>query len=143
MALNRFIISFFYLGDIKYAPGTITSFFVMLLCFFIIPQQLFVNFTFIFCFLGFISCYYFAKNNSEKDPSYIVIDEVAGMMISLLMIPKVFYYYFLAFLLFRFFDILKPSFITTSENLPNGIGIMLDDILSGLLVYLILLKIHF
>ena len=143
MALNRFIISFFYLGNIKYAPGTITSFFVMLLCFFIIPQQWFVNFTFIFCFLGFISCYYFSKNNSEKDPSYIVIDEVAGMMISLLMIPKVFFYYFLAFLLFRFFDILKPSFITTSENLPNGIGIMLDDILSGLLVYLILLKIHF
>ena len=60
------------------------------------------------------------------------------MMIALFLIPKVFQLYLLAFLIFRFLDIIKPSIIYRSQYFDYGIGIMLDDILSGLITLLIL-----
>jgi phosphatidylglycerophosphatase A len=66
-----------------------------------------------------------------KDPSRVVIDEVAGMCISLLFLPADVRYLLCAFILFRFFDILKPLFIRTLESLPGGWGIMMDDVLAG------------
>ena len=76
-----------------------------------------------------------------KDPSMIVIDEFAGMSIVLFMIEPGISMYALGFVLFRFFDILKPSFIYHSQFFENGIGIMLDDVLAGIIVLLILLGI--
>ena len=67
-----------------------------------------------------------------KDPSRVVIDEVAGMCISLLFIPVTLKYVIIALVLFRFFDIAKPLFIKKMENLPGGWGIMLDDVLAGI-----------
>ena len=93
-------------------------------------------------FLGFYCCYNFYKHSEEKDPSYIVIDEAVGMMIALFLIPKVLELYLLAFLIFRFLDIIKPSIIYRSQYFDYGIGIMLDDILSGLITLLILSGIY-
>ena len=59
------------------------------------------------------------------------------MMISLLMIPKTLSLYLLCLILFRFFDILKPSIINRSENMSNGIGIVADDVLSGVLTFIV------
>ena len=67
-----------------------------------------------------------------KDPSRVVIDEVAGMCISLLFIPVTLKYIIIALVLFRFFDIVKPLFIKKMEILPGGWGIMLDDVLAGI-----------
>lgn len=67
-----------------------------------------------------------------KDPSRVVIDEVAGMCIGLLFVPVNLKYVLLALVLFRFFDILKPLFIRKMENLPSGWGIMMDDVLAGI-----------
>ena len=60
------------------------------------------------------------------------------MFISLFLIPKSFLVYIIGFFLFRFFDILKPSYINSVQKIPNGIGVMADDILAGLATCLIL-----
>jgi phosphatidylglycerophosphatase A len=67
-----------------------------------------------------------------KDPARVVIDEVAGMGISLLFIPVTVKYLVAALILFRLFDITKPFFIRKLEQLPGGWGIMLDDVLAGI-----------
>jgi len=68
----------------------------------------------------------------DHDPSEVVIDEAVGMGISLFMLPHSFGLYLLAFILFRIFDIFKPSFIYQIQDLPGGWGIMVDDVLAGL-----------
>jgi phosphatidylglycerophosphatase A len=67
-----------------------------------------------------------------KDPARVVIDEVAGMCISLLFVPVTVKYVIAALILFRFFDIVKPLYIKKIEKLPGGWGIMLDDVLAGI-----------
>jgi len=61
----------------------------------------------------------------------LVIDEVAGMCISLLWLPVNWKYVLMALVLFRFFDILKPLFIRRMEKLKGGWGVMMDDVLAG------------
>ncbi|MEO7530908.1 MAG: phosphatidylglycerophosphatase A [Sediminibacterium sp.] len=67
-----------------------------------------------------------------KDSSRVVIDEVAGMCISLLFVPVTVQWIVIALLLFRFFDIVKPLYIRKTEALPAGWGVMTDDILAGI-----------
>ncbi len=67
-----------------------------------------------------------------KDSSKVVIDEVAGMAISLLYVPQNIKYVGIALVLFRFFDIIKPFGIKKLENLPKGWGVMADDVLAGI-----------
>ncbi len=67
-----------------------------------------------------------------KDPSRVVIDEAAGMCITLLYLPVNLRYLAAGLILFRFFDIVKPFFIRRMEKLPGGWGIMLDDVLAGI-----------
>src|ERR1700749_4971707 len=73
-----------------------------------------------------------------KDPARVVIDEVAGMCISLLFVPVTIKYVIVALILFRFFDIVKPLFIRKLEKLPSGWGIMLDDVLAGVYANIVL-----
>jgi phosphatidylglycerophosphatase A len=72
------------------------------------------------------------------DSSKVVIDEVAGMMITLLWVPADIKYVLIGFILFRFFDILKPLGIKSAERLPGGWGVMADDVLAGLYSFAIL-----
>ena len=69
----------------------------------------------------------------EKDPSRVIIDEVAGQWLGLLILPDGILYIVGAFLLFRFLDIFKPWPIQQMEQFPKGWGVMLDDALAGLL----------
>ncbi|HEX7692749.1 MAG TPA: phosphatidylglycerophosphatase A [Sediminibacterium sp.] len=73
-----------------------------------------------------------------KDSSRVVIDEAAGMCISLLFVPVTTVHVVIAFVLFRFFDILKPLFIRRTEALPGGWGVMMDDIVAGVYSNLVL-----
>jgi len=66
------------------------------------------------------------------DSNRIVIDEVAGMMITLLFVPVKLQYAVTGFVLFRFFDIVKPLGVKTAERLPGGWGVMADDVLAGI-----------
>ena len=73
------------------------------------------------------------KRLGVHDSPVIVIDEVCGMAIALLLVPKTLVWYGAAFALFRFFDIVKPSPIRDLERRITGaFGIMLDDVLAGL-----------
>jgi phosphatidylglycerophosphatase A len=67
-----------------------------------------------------------------KDSSKVVIDEVAGMAIALLYVPKNMGYMLISLVAFRFFDIVKPLGVRKAEILPKGWGVMADDVLAGL-----------
>lgn len=76
-----------------------------------------------------------------KDSSKVVIDEVAGMLVTLIFIPVTLKYVLSGLVLFRFFDIAKPMFIKKMELLPKGWGVMADDLLAGLYAHLVLMLI--
>jgi phosphatidylglycerophosphatase A len=73
-----------------------------------------------------------------KDDKKVVIDEVAGMCISLLFLPSTIPYIITGLVLFRFFDIVKPLYIRKAEKLPGGYGVMLDDVLAGICANILL-----
>jgi len=80
----------------------------------------------------------------KKDPSIVVIDEVAGQMIALIAVPLHWHYLLASFILFRGFDIVKPFPLRRLEKLPGGTGIMLDDVGAGLYALVLLqLWLHF
>jgi phosphatidylglycerophosphatase A len=69
----------------------------------------------------------------RTDPGHVVIDEVAGQVITFLAQPQASWKWLLAgFVLFRFFDVVKPFPARRAERLPAGWGIMTDDVLAGL-----------
>ena len=72
------------------------------------------------------------------DSNRIVIDEVAGMMITLAFLPPQLAYIVTGCVLFRFFDIVKPLGIKRAEALPRGMGVMADDVVAGVYAQLIL-----
>ncbi|MFQ5827528.1 MAG: phosphatidylglycerophosphatase A [Candidatus Methylomirabilia bacterium] len=67
----------------------------------------------------------------RKDPNLVVVDEVAGMFLSVIALPRELVLFLSAFVLFRLLDILKPFPASRSESLPGGLGIMLDDLIAG------------
>lgn len=77
-----------------------------------------------------------AREAAREDPGFVVIDEVAGQLFALILMRPDWPHALLALLLFRLFDITKPGPIRRLEDLPNGTGIMLDDVAAGLLALL-------
>lgn len=80
----------------------------------------------------------FEKASEDKDPSSVVVDEVAGVWLTLLFVPQEVLWYAIAFAAFRFFDILKIWPISyLDKNVKGGFGIMIDDILAGVFAGLV------
>ncbi len=77
-----------------------------------------------------------ARESARKDPGFVVIDEVAGQLFALILMRPDWKHALLALLLFRLFDIFKPWPIRKLEALPEGTGIMLDDVAAGILALL-------
>lgn len=73
-----------------------------------------------------------ARASGVKDPQFVVIDEVAGQTIALIAAPLAWKTFLAGFVLFRAFDIVKPPPVRQLERLPEGTGIMLDDVAAGL-----------
>jgi phosphatidylglycerophosphatase A len=80
-----------------------------------------------------------ARESGGKDPSFVVIDEVAGQLIALIFVPAEWKYLLASFILFRGFDIFKPPPLRRLERLPEGTGIMLDDVGAGLYAWIIMM----
>jgi phosphatidylglycerophosphatase A len=78
-----------------------------------------------------------ARQYGRKDPSIVVVDEVAGQLFALTLMRPDWQHAVLALVLFRLFDITKPWPIRHLEALPEGTGIMLDDVAAGLLAMLV------
>lgn len=73
-----------------------------------------------------------------KDSNKIVVDEVAGMCCTLLFVPHNWKFALAGLVLFRFFDIVKPLYISAAEKLPGGWGVMTDDVVAGVYANLLL-----
>jgi phosphatidylglycerophosphatase A len=75
----------------------------------------------------------------RKDPGVIVIDEVAGMLLSVILLPRSIPVLVTAFLLFRLFDIWKPFPARESQALTGGMGVMVDDLIAGLYTLILIM----
>ena len=134
MTIWRFVATFFYLGKLPFAPGSWGSLGALLLwLLFPVTFSFHLSALIILFVLGVYSSNKIAKDLGDDDPSEVVIDEVVGMGISLFMLPHTLGLYILAFFLFRIIDIFKPLYISRIEDLSGGWGIMLDDVMAGLL----------
>jgi phosphatidylglycerophosphatase A len=78
----------------------------------------------------------------RKDPSVIIIDEVAGMLLSVIGLPPSIPVLVTAFLLFRLFDIWKPFPARESQALTGGMGVMVDDLIAGLYTLILVMGAH-
>ena len=129
------------IGYIKIGSGTFCSLLPCLIIF-LIGENLDLIFRLLILaltlLLGFISLNInFQEDGIEnKDPSFVVIDEFAGMWIALIVSDQLFLI-ILSFLLFRFFDITKFLGINKIEKLNGSLGIMLDDIVAGIYTLII------
>ena len=148
-------ITFFNIGRIKFASGTLASLATCVL-FFLFADLITIKYLF---FITLIAFFYslIAINNCHRefkseDPHEIVIDEVVGQMLVLIAIPvyetlyptNIYFYCIASFFLFRLFDIWKPypiNYIDT--NVKGSLGIMLDDIFASFYSIVILSLILF
>jgi phosphatidylglycerophosphatase A len=130
--LYKTIASVFYIGYLPVAPGTLGSLIALVLYYFICHNALTTAIVILIVItLGFITSGRVEKIFGEKDPGEIVIDEFSGMLVSLYRIPPSMGYVVTGFLLFRFFDIVKPKPIQSLEKLKGSLGIMSDDLIAG------------
>ena len=144
----KLIVTFFYIGNVKIAPGTIASL-VTVMLFYVLAKYLnVVSFMLIISaitFLSLIAVGSYTSDLLEKDKSEIVIDEVIGQSIALLPLlifeentaPK-FFMCIISLLFFRFFDIAKPLPINKIDRMNNTFGVIFDDILAGIFAALLL-----
>ena len=132
--------TFFGAGYLKPGPGTYGSVAALLLWYAAAhafhPSQTVLALAtlfaaLVFTDLGIRASTIVARESARKDPSFIVIDEVAGQLIALIAMRPDWKHALLALVLFRLFDITKPGPIRRLEALPEGTGIMLDDVAAG------------
>ena len=72
------------------------------------------------------------RSSGVKDPQFVVIDEVAGQLVALIAVPLAWKTFLAGLILFRVFDIVKPPPVRQLERLPEGIGIVVDDVAAGI-----------
>jgi phosphatidylglycerophosphatase A len=136
----RTVASFFGLGLFPFAPGTLTSLAIVLLYRFLMvgwAWPLLAVFL-LLVVLGIPAASAYATELKATDPRRVVIDEAAGQLFVLILVPAGWTLLAAGFLLFRFFDIVKPFPIRKAESLPGGWGIMADDVAAALAAKVIL-----
>jgi len=141
----RLIGTFFGIGRLRPGPGTWASLATVLLWWLvarsIVQPWQWVSATLLagtaIC-LGIPAATKVARAAAIKDPQVIVIDEVVGQLVALIAIPVSWKSLLLGFILFRGFDIVKPPPVRQLEQLPEGLGIVMDDVAAGLYALLIM-----
>ena len=132
----------FYSGYLPFAPGTWGSAVGLLLYYFLFSRLSTGMYCLVIAALLIVGI--FAAGSAEKiinnkDPGPVVIDEIVGMLITLIAAPSNHSMRVLGFLLFRFFDIVKPFPIRWLDTkIQGGVGIMLDDVVAGIYSFLVL-----
>ena len=129
--LALLVASVCYCGFSPFAPGTLASALAAVTLFYLPKVAIYL--TPIIFILGFVATQKVLEKTSEQDPSFIVIDEWAGMWVALSFVPKTAAVYLLTFLLFRFLDITKPFPINLMERIGGALGVMLDDLVAGVI----------
>jgi phosphatidylglycerophosphatase A len=133
--LSRVLSTFFGIGLFPLIPGTAASAVAALAYRFVLhglPGPLYALLVIALLFAGAMSSAVHAAELGLPDPGRIVIDEVCGQLVALAFLPPAWVPVAVGFVLFRFFDIIKPWPIRRLERLPGGWGIMADDVGAGL-----------
>jgi len=151
---NSLLVTMFGLGKIKFMPGTIGSLVTIIILFYLF-HSLKISSSIILVGLIIIFIYSFyavsthTKDSKNKDPGEIIIDEFLGQSIPIYLYEishgttkeskEAIIYYALFFILFRYFDIMKPFPVNFFDrNFKNSFGVIMDDICAGLYVVLTL-----
>jgi len=133
------VATFFGIGDVKPGPGTWASAATVLLWWVLATKVLAsqqwiacIVLSFLITVIGIRASTIVSRESGVHDPGFVVIDEVAGQLIAMIAVPAVWKYLLLSLILFRVFDITKPPPLRRLERLPEGTGIMVDDIGAGI-----------
>ena len=131
-------------------PGTVGSLIGMIVGIFLLYYSsllIFLSFLILLFIISYISIslYTSGPKNSAHDPAEVIIDEFLGQLVSMIPIftltqgiKSLLIYGLISFILFRFFDIVKPWPISYFDNMKNPLGVILDDIVAGIISALIL-----
>ena len=151
---NSLLVTMFGLGKIKFMPGTFGSLATTIFLFYsfqtleVSPNIILIGWIVIFIY-SFYAISMHTKDNKNKDPKEIIIDEFLGQSIPIYLYEishgvikeseQAMIYYGLFFILFRYFDIMKPFPVNFfDKNFKNSFGVIMDDICAGLYVVLTL-----
>jgi len=130
------ISTWFGFGLLRPAPGTWGSFMALPFAWVILNWAggtVLLAASLILLWIGIQQSERFAEASGDSDPSSVVVDEVVGMWLALVAVPMTWAGFAVAFVLFRFFDIVKPWPVSWADrDLKGGLGIMLDDVIAGI-----------
>jgi phosphatidylglycerophosphatase A len=152
---NSLFVTMLGLGKIKLIPGTLGSLATIIILYYLFHV---INLSSFIIFLGLIIIFFYSfyavsshiKNSENKDPGEIIIDEFIGQSIPIYLYEishtsqktsnEVIIFYGICFLLFRYFDIIKPFPVSFfDKNFKNSFGVIMDDVCAGLYVVLSLI----
>ena len=152
--INFLFVTLFGIGKLKKIPGSYASLTTTIFLFFLfhilkIPANFILLFIIIIFFISLYAVNVFIKNLDNKDPKEVVIDEFIGQSIPICLyeiahegtkeISQILTSYFIMFILFRIFDIVKPYPVSYyDKNFKNSFGVIMDDVCAGLYVVAIL-----
>ena len=152
--INSLFVTLFGIGKLKKIPGSYASLAttILLFCLFHIlklPPNIILFGIIIIFFISLYSIKIFIKNLENKDPKEVVIDEFIGQSIPICLYEiahegiketsEVLTFYFIMFILFRIFDIVKPYPVNYyDKNFKNSFGVIMDDVCAGLYVVAVL-----
>ena len=149
---NMLFVTLFGLGKVKKVPGTVASFFTIIILYIFFHKLdlssniILIGLIVIFIF-SFLAIAIHIKDKENKDPKEIVIDEFIGQSIPIYLYEishetekspdEALIFYIVCFLLFRFFDISKPFPVNFfDKNFKNSFGVIMDDVFAGIYVVL-------
>ena len=152
--INFLFVTLFGIGKVKKIPGSIASLATTILLFFLMhvlkisPDIILISVIIIF-FISLYAVNIFIKDLDNKDPKEVVIDEFIGQSIPICLYEiahegaketsQVLTFYFIMFILFRIFDIVKPYPVSYyDKNFKNSFGVIMDDVCAGLYVVAVL-----
>ena len=152
--INYLFVTLFGIGKIKKIPGSVASLFTTFFLFFLLhilnisPNIVLICIVIIF-FISLYAVNIFIKDLDNKDPKEVVIDEFIGQSIPICLYEvahegtketsQVLTFYFIMFILFRIFDIVKPYPVSYyDKNFKNSFGVIMDDVAAGLYVVAVL-----
>ena len=143
------------LGKIKYIPGTIGSFVTIIILYYLfhiinLSPNIFLFFLILIFIYSFYAVSSHIENNDNKDPGEIIIDEFIGQSIPIYLYEishgtektqnEAIIFYGICFILFRYFDIMKPFPVSFfDKNFKNSFGVIMDDVCAGFYVVLSLI----
>ena len=153
--LNYLFVTCFGIGSFRFAPGTITSLITTVFLYSLFHIiNLSNNIILIILLIVFIYSFYavseYIKYNENKDPKEVVVDEFIGQSIPIFLYEishgtektpsEAIIFYSICFILFRYFDIIKPFPVSFfDKNFKNSFGVIMDDVCAGLYVVLSLI----